>query len=129
MSVSFRGARRLAVVGLGAAALAVPLALGASNPPVSVVSPTNGSVVTGSKVTLTIKAKPGFKFTDQGTAVKPSEGHVHVVLDKRPFVALYGPKFVFKGVKPGKHTLTVQPVSSDHMPRGKKPIVVTFTSK
>lgn len=117
------------LVALGAATLAVPLALGASNPPISVVSPTNGSTVTGSKVTLTIKAKPGFKFTDQGTAVKPNEGHVHVVLDKRPFVALYSTKFVFRGVKAGNHTLTVQPVRSDHMPHGLKPIVVKFTSK
>lgn len=129
MPLSFRGVRRLAVVSLGAATLAVPIALAASNPPISVVSPRNGSTVTGSKVTLKVKVKPGFRFTDQGTAVKSNEGHVHAVLDKRPFVALYRPTFVFRGVKPGKHTLTIQPVRSDHMPHGLKPIVVKFTSK
>ena len=129
MHVSHRGARRLAVAALGAATFAVPIALAASNPPVSIVSPANGSTVTGSKVTLKIKAKPGFRFTDQGTAVKPNEGHVHVVLDNRPFVALYSTTFVFKGLKAGKHTLTIQSVRSDHMPHGLKPIVVKFTSK
>ena len=129
MSLSVRAARRLAVVALGVGTLAVPLALAASNPPVSVVSPSTGSVVKGSKFTLSVKAKPGWRFTDQGTAAKANEGHVHVVLDKRPFVALYTTRFVFRGLKPGKHTLVVQAVRSDHMPHGFKPITVKFTSK
>lgn len=129
MSLSVRAARRLAVVALGVGTLAVPLAFAASNPPVSVVSPSTGSVVKGSKFTLLVKAKPGWRFTDQGTAAKANEGHVHVVLDKRPFVALYTTRFVFRGLKPGKHTLVVQAVRSDHMPHGFKPITVKFTSK
>lgn len=128
MSVSVLGLRRLAVVALGAATLAVPVALAAQNPPIAVVSPSSGSV-TGSKVTLKIKTLAGFRITSQGTVVKPGEGHVHVTLDKRPFIALYGTTFVFKGVKRGRHTLLVQAVRNDHTPHGFKPIRVKFTSK
>ncbi len=68
-----------------------------------------------------------FTITAQATSVKPNEGHVHVTLDKRPFVALYTTHFVFKNVTPGAHVLSIEVVNSAHKPV-RKPIVVKFTT-
>lgn len=122
---------RLLVV---AAALAVAtvaalpaLARPTMSKPVVVLSPTPRATISGSTVVLRL-ATHGFKVTDQGDAIRANEGHFHVYLDKRPFVAVYGLKFVFRGLKPGPHTLRVEPVNSGHMPAaGLKAIIVPFT--
>jgi len=115
-----------AALALAALALALPtLATGMSGP-ITVTSPKNGSTISGSTVVLRIKTTK-FKVTDQGTTVRANEGHFHVFLDKRPFVAVYGKTFRFRGLKAGSHTLKVQPVSSAHMPaKGYHAIVVKF---
>src|SRR5439155_26272553 len=93
---------------------------------ITVVSPKRGSTVNGSTVVLKIKAS-GFRVTDQAAKIRPNEGHFHVFLDKRPFVAVYGTAFRFRGLKAGSHTLKVQPVNSAHMPaKGYKTIAVRF---
>jgi hypothetical protein len=112
---------------LAAVALAVPtFALGKAGG-ITVVSPKPGATISGSTVVLKINTD-GFKVTDQATKVRPNEGHFHVFFDKRPFVAVYGKAFRFRGIKAGSHTLKVQPVTSAHMPAQgyKKPIVVKF---
>ena len=117
----------LLVALLALVAAAPAAARPAMSKPVVVLSPTNGAVINSSTVTLRLATK-GFKVTDQATTIRAGEGHFHVYLDKRPFVALYGLKFVFRGLKPGKHTLRVEPVNSGHMPAaGLKAIIVPFT--
>jgi hypothetical protein len=113
---------------LALAVLAVPtLAIGKAGR-ITVISPKADSTISGSTVVLKLKTS-GFHVTDQGTEVRRNEGHFHLFLDKRPFVALYGKTFRFRGLKAGAHTLKVQPVSSDHMPaKGYTAIVVRFTT-
>ncbi len=116
----------LAALAGAAAALAVPTAADSRTGPVVVTSPKSGSTIDGSRVTLRIKTGK-FKVTSQATGVRRNEGHFHVFLDKRPFVAVYSSRFRFRGLKPGSHTLKVQPVDSAHVPaKGYKAIVVKF---
>lgn len=111
------------LVALAAAAPAVT-AQATGAPTVRVVSPKPGSTEHGSRVVF--KVTPvNFTITAQATTVKPNEGHLHVTLDKRPFVALYTPRFVFKDVKPGSHVLRIEVVNSAHKPI-RKPIIVKF---
>jgi hypothetical protein len=122
-------ARRPAALAALAAVLAVlvvpTLATGMSGP-ITVTSPKNGSTISASTVVLKIKTSK-FKVTDQADKIRANEGHFHVFLDKRPFVAVYGKTFRFRGLKAGSHTLKVQPVNSAHMPaKGHKSIVVKF---
>jgi hypothetical protein len=115
----------LPLVAIAVSAPAVPAGTTAG-PTVRVVSPRPGSTVTGSRVVFRV-APVDFTITAQATAVKPNEGHLHVTLDKRPFVALYTPRFVFKGVAAGPHVLKIEVVNSAHKPI-RKPIIVRFST-
>ena len=129
MNALLSAVRRPAVAAmlvLVAVALAVPTLAAGKAGRITVISPKPGSTVSGSAVVLKLKAT-GFRVTDQATKIRPNEGHFHVFLDKRPFVAVYGTTFRFRSLKAGSHTLKIQPVNSAHMPaKGYKTIVVKF---
>jgi hypothetical protein len=124
-----RAARRptlLAALVVAAVAFTVPTLAAGQAGRITIVSPKAGATISGSTLVMKIKAT-GFDVTDQATRVRPNEGHFHVFLDKRPFVAVYGTTFRFRRLKAGSHTLKVQPVNSAHMPaKGYKTIVVKF---
>lgn len=90
---------------------------GADRMRVSVQSPTNGSKITGDKVSLQI-ASAGFQERCDlaGTPNQPGTGHYHILLDKSLVDMHCGDKATvsLKGVKPGPHTLTVVPAQNDH---------------
>lgn len=98
-------------------------------PKISVVSPAGGSTVAGDTVTLKL-ATESFRLTDQGTDPKArNEGHVHVTLDSRPFVAWTTDTLVFKNVPAGSHNLRVEPVNSGHDPIAELPAMnIRFTT-
>ncbi|CAG7645283.1 stalk domain-containing protein [Paenibacillus allorhizosphaerae] len=79
--------------------------------------------VTGSEVKVSISAYNHIlKDFAQQKEPKAGEGHIHVWLDNEKLDAASAIKVfknepvVFRDVKPGKHTLTVQLVGNDHKP-------------
>jgi hypothetical protein len=80
-----------------------------------VLSPTPGSVIRGSRVVVRVEPQ-GFRLADQGKAVRPNEGHFHLTLDRRTYVVVYRKVFTFTGLRPGRHTLVVQPALNNHEP-------------
>ena len=90
---------------------------GADRMKVSVRSPSDGSKVTGDKVTLHV-ATTGFtnRCDLAGKPVQQGTGHYHVLLDKSLVDMYCADKATVSltGVKPGSHTLTVVPAQNDH---------------
>lgn len=92
-------------------------------PTLTVVSPKNGAVVEGDKVTIKLKITD-FKLVDfrKNTALKMGEGHVHAWLDSNTsdpnaaFKLVEGDTITFDKVAAGKHKLTVQLVENNHKP-------------
>ena len=127
MSVSVQCLRRPVALGAVAVAALVPAvsfgANAAQSGSIKVTSPREGS-------TVVMRLSTGkFRVTSQATSVRRNEGHFHVFLDKRPFVAVYSKVFRFRGLKPGSHRLKVEPVNSAHKPAaGYRAIVVRFTT-
>lgn len=91
--------------------------LGAEHMKVSVRLPSDGSKITGDKVTLQV-ASTGFtsRCDLAGKPVQQGTGHYHVLLDKSLVDMYCGDKATVSlaGVKPGSHTLTVVPAQNDH---------------
>ncbi|MEO7136474.1 MAG: hypothetical protein ABI037_02035 [Gemmatimonadales bacterium] len=90
---------------------------GADRMRVSVQSPTNGSKITGDKVTLQLAATGFQERCDlAGKPNKPGTGHYHILLDKSLVDMHCGNKATvsLEGVKAGPHTLTVVPAQNDH---------------
>lgn len=84
----------------------------------------------GPVVIVSVAAKD-FQLKDftKATDVNDREGHIHIWLDKQAFNTLTSePVWVFGGVKPGKHTLSVELVHNNHTPLT-PPVkkVITFT--
>ena len=52
------------------------------------------------------------------TAIDESQGHIHIQLDNQPFTTIHNASnvWVYGGVKPGKHALTLELVHSNHTP-------------
>lgn len=116
----------LAIVGAAIVVASAQAGRQAAQASVTVLSPKTGSSIAGTTVVLRLQTS-GFRITDQATTIRRGESHFHVFLDKRPFVAVYGLKFVFRGQKAGAHVLRVEPVNSGHMPAaGLKAITVRF---
>lgn len=115
-------AASIAAAGLGAA-FAPTLAADMGGPTVSITSPAAGAVVTTSDIPVTI-AVSGFRLecADAGKPGRPGQGHIHVMLDGMAMSALTNVEcadhfaVAGAGVKPGRHTVTVELASDDHMP-------------
>jgi plastocyanin len=108
-----------------------------SQPGLKVLSPAQGAVLQGDRVTVGVAVfnhdLVDFQVNKES---RNGQGHVHIWLDsdasdpKLAYKLIKGEAVVFDKVKPGQHTLTVQLVGNDH-----KPIapdvkqVVHFTTK
>ncbi len=114
-------------VGVLASVLAVLLfAAGpalAAGPEIEIQSPKDGDTIHGGLVVVKYAAR-NFKIVDftKDPAVSESKGHIHIQLDENPYNTIHtiSNVWVFAGVKPGKHTLKLELVHSDHTPLKKK---------
>ena len=91
---------------------------GAENMKVNILSPTEGSVVTGNTVTLQVTTL-GFTNTCNGAGSKDVQGvgHYHIEIDKslvNMFCTSSAAVVSMQNVNPGKHTFTVLPAQNDH---------------
>jgi hypothetical protein len=90
---------------------------GADRMKVSVVSPGDGSRITGEDVALQVATSGYSNRCDlAGKPVQPGTGHYHVLLDKS-LVDMYctdKATVSLAGLQPGQHTLTVVPAQNDH---------------
>jgi hypothetical protein len=85
-----------------------------------IVEPTPNEV-TGPDFTVQIDVLGGKVV--QGTAgeLTPTEGHVHLTLDGKPYVMSYGDTHAFENVTPGPHSLQAEFVAKDHAPFTNRP--------
>jgi plastocyanin/uncharacterized protein YegJ (DUF2314 family) len=92
-------------------------------PTLNVVAPTEGSTITGDKVTVQVSVD-NYELADfrSNSTSKEGQGHVHIWLDtdvtnpKVAYKLINDEPVIFDNVKPGEHTLTVQLVGNDHKP-------------
>jgi hypothetical protein len=101
----------------------------ARHPSITILTPKDGSNVHGSTVKLSTAVK-GFKVANkQFQRSVAGEGHVHFYLDVKklptkhvypssvPYRSISSTTYTWTGVSPGRHTLAVQLVGNDHVPR------------
>ena len=102
----------------------------ASTGKLTIVSPTNGEVVHGSTVDLTIDLKDAKIVPITSTDLTPNEGHIHVLLDDQLVSMTTGTELPIKNVTPGHHIIQVEFVATDHGPFNPRVIaVVAFDVK
>lgn len=95
---------------------------------VSVVSPTSGSSIEGGRVVVRLRTR-NFDISNQGGPLQGRQGHVHLTLDGRTYIVVYGTSFTFRDVPPGDHRLIVTPARNDHMPApGVEESVIQFST-
>jgi hypothetical protein len=82
----------------------------------SILSPKNGSVVTGSTVRLELSLEGAHIVKQTSTDLSPDEGHVHVLLDGRLVAMNYRLGDDIPDVPPGPHRIDVEFVATDHAP-------------
>lgn len=91
----------------------------AAAPDIVVQSPKPGEIVKGGLVVVKYDVKD-FKIVDftKDPSVMETQGHVHIQLDDNPVNTIHTTAnvWVFAGVKPGKHHLTMYLVHSNHTP-------------
>ena len=91
---------------------------GAENMKVAILSPSDGTMVTGNTVGVQVQTT-GFTSTCNGAGTKDvaGVGHYHIELDKslvNMFCTPAASLISMQNVKPGKHTITVIPAQNDH---------------
>ena len=90
-----------------------------SRPPsavtVTILSPTNGEVVHGSKVHVVVSINGGQIVATTSSDVSPTQGHVHLYLDSQLIYMAYQLSQDVP-VKPGTYTLYAEWVAADHFP-------------
>jgi len=94
--------RRLVFVGL--AALAALAMAQAQQPSLRILSPENGTAVTGPNVELRMEVK-GVELTPRESS---NSAYVLLRLDDAPPVKAYSDSFTFQGVAPGNHMVRVE---------------------
>jgi hypothetical protein len=96
----------------------------------TIVTPTNGQVITGSNVSLKVDLTGATLVQMTSTDLKPDQGHLHVILDDTLITMTSGLETVIPNVPPGKHLIKVEFVANDHAPFDPRVIVgVAFTVK
>lgn len=115
----FRGLLSVAAVLLFSAGIAL-----AAGPEIIVSSPKDGGTIhpdakLGPVVVVQYDVKD-FRivdFTKDGT-ISETQGHIHIQLDDQPFSTIHTASnaWVYAGVKPGNHKLTLELAHSDHTP-------------
>ncbi|MFA4820552.1 MAG: cupredoxin domain-containing protein, partial [Candidatus Aenigmatarchaeota archaeon] len=82
-------------------------------PPVDIVSPTEGQIIAGTGVTVTMSAS-NIKLTAPNGTIVNGEGHFHLWLDNANEQRGAKTTFTFENVSPGTHTLKVELHKGDH---------------
>jgi hypothetical protein len=82
----------------------------------SILSPKNGSVVTGPTVRLELSLEGAHIVKQTSTALSPDEGHVHVLLDGSLISMTYRLGDDIPDVAAGPHRIDVEFVATDHAP-------------
>jgi hypothetical protein len=82
----------------------------------TILSPRNGQVITGSTVHVRVALVGAHIVAATTTHITPTQGHLHVFLDNKIVSMNYKPNGVIANVSPGQHTLRVEFVASDHRP-------------
>lgn len=82
----------------------------------SILSPKNGSVVTGSTVHLELSLEGAHIVKQTSTDLSPDKGHVHVLLDGSLISMNYRLGDDIRDVAPGPHRIEVEFVATDHAP-------------
>jgi hypothetical protein len=102
----------------------------ASTAKLSIVSPTNGEVIHGGSVRLKVSLKGAKIVPIISTALKPNQGHIHVILDNVLVSMTTGLQITIPNVPPGQHLLKVEFVATDHLPFDPRVIAaVAFETK
>jgi hypothetical protein len=82
----------------------------------SILSPKNGSVVTGPTVHLELSLEGAHIVKQTSTDLSPDEGHVHVLLDGSLIAMNYRLGDDIPDVAAGPHRIDVEFVATDHAP-------------
>lgn len=81
-----------------------------------ILSPKPGDVIKGTTVKLRLKLD-GARIVQASTkALKPDEGHLHVLLDGQLITQTAAIQTDIPNVAPGQHTIRVEFVAGDHAP-------------
>ena len=83
---------------------------------VTILSPTNGQVIHGSTVKISVKLVGAKIVPATTTHIVPTEGHLHVYLDNQIAGMNFKLTDEIGNVTPGMHVLRVEFVASDHLP-------------
>lgn len=96
----------------------------------TIVTPTNGQVIHGSRVVLKVTLTGATLVPATSTDLKPDQGHLHVILDDTLITMTSGLETVIPNVLPGQHLIKVEFVANDHAPFDPRVIqAVAFTVK
>jgi hypothetical protein len=121
--------RKLLIALLGAA-LVAGCASGGSSPSTQVRPTTPARMqilqptpdeVTGPDFTVQIGVLGGKVVKATTGPLTPTEGHVHLTLDGKPYVMAFGDSQPFDNVSPGPHSLQAEFVAKDHAPFTNRP--------
>jgi hypothetical protein len=82
----------------------------------TIVSPTDGEVITSSDVPVRVKLTGAQVVPASTTNITHDQGHLHLTLDGAIVTMNFGLTDELTGVTPGIHTLQVEFVASDHLP-------------
>jgi hypothetical protein len=88
----------------------------ASTGKLSIESPRNGQVVTGTNLTLKLRLESARIAQPTTTKIQPDQGHVHVMLDGKLISMNYKLSETLPKLAPGTHLVQVEFVASDHLP-------------
>lgn len=100
-----------------------------AEPQITVVSPTDGEVVTANAVPVILQIRNWtLDCSLAGTPNKAGTGHWHLLLDKGLVNMICDPvsTLVLQNVKPGKHLLAAVPAQNDHEELEKAEVKATF---
>jgi len=83
---------------------------------VTIVEPKNGATVPAQGATLQVKLTGATLTSVTSQDISPTEGHLHVSVDDQLISMTSGLKETLPDLAPGRHTLQVEFVASDHLP-------------
>ena len=89
---------------------------------VSMIEPATGAVITGDRLRVRLELTGGRVILETKTALKPDEGHIHVLLDGKTVSMAYGLEQEVAVTK-GPHLLQAEYVAADHSPFNPRVIV------
>lgn len=89
---------------------------------ISMIEPAPGAVITSDRLRIRLELTGGRVILETKTALKPDEGHIHVLLDGKTVSMTYGLEQDVAVAK-GPHLLQAEYVAADHFPFNPRVIV------